>query len=90
MEADFGVAIGGPSRRFAVEHPSHDAYDRFAYLHVPKSYDANKPAPLILAFHGKNQNLKAFEEATSLSDPEVNQEYIVVYPEAVNVRDPSS
>lgn len=87
VEADFGPAVGGPSRRFAVEHPSHDAHDRFAHLHIPKTYNKDKPAPLILAFHGKNQDLKAYEEATRLSDEEVNGEYIVVYPEAINVGD---
>jgi len=85
VEADFGSALGGPSRRFAVEHPAPDAQNRFAYLHVPKNYDFNKPAPVIVAFHGKNQEVEAFEAATSLSDPEVNRDFIVIYPEAINV-----
>jgi len=90
VEADFGSALGGPSRRFAVEHPAPDAQNRFANLHVAKKYDFNKPSPVIVAFHGKNQEIEAFEAATSLSDPEVNQDFIVVYPEAVNVSHPGS
>jgi len=86
IEADFGSALGGLSRRFAVEHPAADAQNRFAHLHVPKNYDVNTPAPVILAFHGKNQEIEAFEAATSLSDPEVNEDFIVIYPEALNVR----
>jgi len=61
--------------------PSH----RRALLHIPEAYRKDVASPLIIAMHGKDQPAAEFEEHTQLSNPEVNNEAIVAYPEGINV-----
>jgi hypothetical protein len=41
--------------------------------------------PLILAYHDKDMSTAEMEYETRLSDPRMNEEFIVVYPTAKNV-----
>ena len=58
--------------------------ERSYRIHVPENCSGS--APLILAFHGKDQNPSTFESETQLSDPHVNSGSIVVYPHGHKVK----
>lgn len=53
-------------------------------LHLPDDYASDKPSPLILSFHGKDQDASAMETQTSLSDHEMNPDAVVAYPQGVD------
>ena len=55
------------------------AYD----LHVPSSYNSQKPIPLVLAFHGVGASGKTMAEMTGLSQLAEQSGFIVVYPDAI-------
>jgi poly(3-hydroxybutyrate) depolymerase len=86
-EAEFEATPGGPSVRFELQfqHDSQGVLKRHIWIHIPKNYKHDEPAPVILAFHGKGQDVLDFEKATNLSNPLVNQDLVVVYPEGLNV-----
>jgi hypothetical protein len=75
---DFPAQPGGPSKGIKIG-------DRIVRITLPKNYEPSTPAPLILAYHDKGMTAGGFEELTRLSDPKLNPDYIVVYPEAVEV-----
>src|SRR4028118_1388406 len=52
------------------------AYD----LHVPSSYNSQKPIPLVLAFHGVGASGKGMEKMTGFSQLAEQSGFIVVYP----------
>ena len=86
-EVEFEASPGGPSVLFELQFQrnTRGPLKRHIWIHIPKNYKHNKPSPVILAFHGKGQDVLDFEKATNLSNPIVNQEYVVVYPEGLNV-----
>ncbi|KAJ7328031.1 carbohydrate esterase family 1 protein [Mycena albidolilacea] len=49
-------------------------------IHLPSSYDANKPYPLVLGFHGSSSVGFFFEADTGLSGSKYSAEKILVYP----------
>lgn len=49
-------------------------------LHLPKGYDANKPTPVVLAFHGWKETAATMEADSGLSDKADQAGFIVVYP----------
>lgn len=56
-------------------------HHKYPYLiHIPPQYKANKPIPLVIAFHGAGGNPKSVEEMTSLSQKADKEGFIVVYP----------
>ncbi|KAI4945884.1 hypothetical protein J4E91_007798 [Alternaria rosae] len=52
-------------------------------LHIPPSYDDNKPVPLILSFHGRGKTAKYQEALSQFSNASYGFEGIVAYPEGV-------
>lgn len=54
-------------------------------LSIPVNYSSDTPTPLILSFHGGGQSPSIQLDADQLTDPDVNDQYIVIYPEAVDV-----
>lgn len=60
--------------------------DRNVRVVTPKNYHNETASPLILAFHDKDQAPEVLEFDGAFSDPEVNPDAIVVYPQAVHVR----
>lgn len=74
-----------------VETPNNGV--REYILDLPPSWSREKPMPLIIAFHGKNQKNSLFKEQTQLSNPDFNDEAIVAYPQAIDEQwtgDPTS
>ena len=64
--------------------------DRPVRVTVPESYNKTKPAPMIIAFHDKDQPPEHLEYDGQWTDPKVNKDVIMVYPTAENVRIPNS
>ena len=57
---------------------------RRSYLvHVPPSYDATKPSPVVVAFHGALMNATMMPEFSGLSKKSGSAGFIVVYPNGV-------
>ncbi|KAI4684269.1 hypothetical protein J4E81_009149 [Alternaria sp. BMP 2799] len=52
-------------------------------LHIPPSYDNNKPVPLILSFHGRGKNAKYQEALSQFSNASYGFGGLVAYPEGV-------
>ncbi|TID19543.1 ferulic acid esterase (FaeA) [Venturia nashicola] len=73
---DFPAQPGGPSKGIKIG-------ERIVRISVPKNYEPTRPAPLILAYHDKGMTAEEMEKLTHLSNPLLNPDYIVVYPEAV-------
>ena len=77
---------GHGSVDYNIESDQLKPRSRHALLHIPSTYDSGKPAPLIVALHGKGQPPKEFESHTQFSNPENNKDTIVVYPEGIKAR----
>src|SRR5438445_11884944 len=54
--------------------------ERSYVLHVPKSYDAKKPAPVVVALHGAAMNAEMMQAFTGLDDKADAEGFLVVYP----------
>jgi hypothetical protein len=74
----FPATPGNPSKPLKVG-------DRIIRVALPKNYKQDVPAPLILAYHDRDQRASDMEEVSSLSDPSSNTDTIIVYPEAAEV-----
>lgn len=59
--------------------------DRWYLLYFPKAYQPGAPAPLILSFHGGTRDAEDQQELDSLTTEFFNQEYVVVYPNGIDV-----
>lgn len=70
-----GIAPG--QHLFNVSRPEGT---RYYYVWVPKSYDASRPAPLYLAFHGLNDNCLNFGHATGFIQFAEENGFLFVYP----------
>jgi len=53
---------------------------RSYFVHVPRSYDATKPVPVVLAFHGGGSNARQMEHFCGLTDKAEAEGFLVVYP----------
>jgi polyhydroxybutyrate depolymerase len=49
-------------------------------LHVPESYDKNRPIPLVIALHGRGEMGFLMADKTGFSDKADEGDFIVVYP----------
>lgn len=59
--------------------------DRRYLLWFPINYEPNKPAPLVLSYHGGTRIAEEQQRLDLLSTAYFNKEYIMVYPNGVNV-----
>lgn len=57
--------------------------ERTYRTHLPKSYDGEKPVPLLLAFHGGGGDGAGMERLTHLSEIADEHGFMVVYPDGV-------
>ena len=65
------IVVGGITRSYLIS--------------VPLGYDASKPSPLILSFHGLGKTSTTQRELDQLTNGEFNTDHIVVYPQGINV-----
>ncbi|KAG5914800.1 hypothetical protein E4U42_000297 [Claviceps africana] len=73
--------FAGATREFNMDSGGHR---RTYQVHLPAGYDAAKPTPLLLAYHGKGKLVGVFEAETRFSDESVNPDMITVYPVGFN------
>lgn len=59
--------------------------DRWYLLYFPVEYEPTSPAPVILSYHGGNRNASQQQTLDLLSTPFFNEDYIVVYPNGIDV-----
>jgi polyhydroxybutyrate depolymerase len=59
---------------------------RHYLLHVPTSYQAGVPVPLVLNFHGLGSTSSQEESITGMSIKADNEGFIVVYPDGLNAK----
>lgn len=59
--------------------------DRWYLLYFPENYEPTNPAPMILSYHGGNRNASEQQALDLLSTPFFNEDYIVVYPNGIDV-----
>lgn len=52
-------------------------------LHVPKSYDRDRPTPLVILLHGHGARAQTFERSTGMSGNADKNGFIVAYPQAL-------
>ena len=63
-----------------------DNQNRSYLVNLPKSYDSNVAAPLILSFHGNMREAKDQSRIDDFTNSTWNPNSIVVYPQGLNVR----
>ena len=68
----------------AVSPATNEGYATRSYwIHVPPGYDASRPTPLVLVFHGGGGTGIGMERATGWSALADRQRFLVVYPQGL-------
>lgn len=62
---------------------AHDGKEREYLIHVPPTYDSNKPVALLLSFHGYGNTANEFLELSKLNKIADSNNFIVVYPQGL-------
>ena len=79
--AAFRRALSGTAGRGTKsESLESGGLDRTYLIHVPASYDPQKPVPLILVLHGATQSPASAERMSKMSQKSESENFIVVYP----------
>lgn len=73
------------SASFSVGTSNETLSGRSYLLSIPSNYSLDTPAPLILSFHGGGQSPSTQLDLDQLTNSDVNEKYIVIYPEAIDV-----
>ncbi|ETS73830.1 hypothetical protein PFICI_14776 [Pestalotiopsis fici W106-1] len=72
---------------FSVGKTSNETLSGRSYLlSIPDNYSTDTPAPLILSFHGGGQSPETQLDLDQLTNSDVNDQYIVIYPEAIDAQ----
>ena len=74
---------GGDSTSFTIQSSGGN---RSYLLYIPVEYQINTPAPLVFSFHGNDRTSYEQEALSQFSDPTINNNYIAVYPQGLDVR----
>lgn len=77
-----GIKKGEAGKSNDMTFGTSDSSTRRYLLHVPENYDVHTPTGLIWSFAGRGKTAERQENITKLSDPDFNENYIVVYPQA--------
>lgn len=89
------VVSGSRKEKGTKEKPSvgmkeffitHNAAKRRYLVYVPKKYDAQRPLPVVLNFHGGGGNADGVEPMTHMNATADAHDFIVVYPEATGTK----
>jgi polyhydroxybutyrate depolymerase len=76
-------AIEGTARNFTQTISSGGLARKFI-VHVPANYNAQRPAPALLVFHGMNMNAQMMPPLTGMNAVADRFGYVVVYPYGYN------
>lgn len=74
---DVSISPGSHSSLYNITVSSQN---REYLFYLPKNYDKNTPAPVILNYHGHSESPYEQERITQMSNSQVNPDYIIVYP----------
>ncbi|KAI8934050.1 hypothetical protein NX059_008816 [Plenodomus lindquistii] len=87
-----GLTPGSASQNITITSKSviGKSTQRQFLLHLPQNFSPknDQPGPLVLAFHGQLQPAWSMESVTELSKPAFNTDYVVAYPQALDVQAP--
>lgn len=83
--------ISKPSRSIArpgneVGTITHQGRPRTYVLHTPKSYQSDRPLPIMIALHGYGSQGKDLAASSGLNDLADQQGFLVVYPDGLDRR----
>ncbi|MFP2933698.1 alpha/beta hydrolase family esterase [Pyxidicoccus sp. 3LG] len=76
-----GLTVGPGTYDWTVEHGGRTRAYR---VHVPPGYDATRPAPAVLAFHGFGSSEARMEALTGLSTLADTEGFLAVYPRGLS------
>ncbi|NRD46361.1 extracellular catalytic domain type 1 short-chain-length polyhydroxyalkanoate depolymerase [Corallococcus exiguus] len=76
-----GLTVTPGTYDWTVEH---DGHTRAFRVHVPTGYDATKPTPVVLSFHGFGSTEQEQEALTGFSTLANAEGFIAVYPRGLN------
>jgi polyhydroxybutyrate depolymerase len=76
-----GLTVGPGTYDWTV---THEGRTRAYRVHVPPGYDASRPAPAVLAFHGFGSSEPEMESLTGLSTLADTEGFLAVYPRGLN------
>lgn len=66
---------------------THEGRTRFFHVHIPLNYDATRPTPSVLSFHGYGSNEQEQEDLSQMSVQAELRGFIAVYPRGLNQND---
>ncbi|KAK6066922.1 hypothetical protein SCUP234_11867 [Seiridium cupressi] len=69
---------------FSSEVSTRNVSGRSYLISMPSNYSTQTSSPVVLSFHGAGQSAEIQLESDQLTNSHVNDQYIVIYPEAVN------
>ncbi len=78
------LGVKGVDAQVARETITVDGVERTYILHVPASYDASTPVPLVLGLHGGGGNAAQFSRRNQLTTLSDEHDFIVVYPDGLD------
>jgi polyhydroxybutyrate depolymerase len=78
-----GLAPALPSGQSGLVDITVGDLDRTYLMHLPSAYDPDEPVSLLLSFHGYTGTAEGMEESTMMSSHADQNNYIVVYPQAM-------
>ncbi len=79
-DIDRGKAINSDE----IGQLSDQGQSRTYYLYTPKSYNPNRPMPLVLVFHGHGGSGRSIADVTRFNALAEQKGFIVVYPDGIN------
>jgi polyhydroxybutyrate depolymerase len=75
------IAVGESSGQLV-----NQAHKRTYSIYTPKSYQPNRPMPMVLVFHGDNGTGQAIADVTQFNKLAEEKGFIAVYPDGINKR----
>lgn len=74
-----------PGHLYQVTIPTDQDANRFALISIPPNYNINNKAQAILSFHGGDRTARDQAQLDGLTNADINNDKIVVYPQADGV-----
>lgn len=72
-----------PGDSYRANMISDDGRNRSYLIHLPSNYTTHRPAPVVIAFHGRGKDPEYMEKLSQFSNEEFNPDAIAVYPQAI-------
>lgn len=72
-----------PGDSYRANITTDDGRNRSYLVHVPSNYKPHRPAPVVIAFHGRGKDPEYMQELTQFSNETFNPDALAVYPQAI-------